>query len=248
MSVESGGGQTLTDHLTELRDRLIKSAYAIIFFAIIAWNFADRILLEIIKPAQPYLPNGKLVFLSPTDMFMAHIKITMMAAVILSCPFWLFQLWKFISPGLYSHEKKYSVAFIGSGVFLFLLGCGFCYFMVLPASLKFLLTFGSDIGQAMLTMHEYLSFFVTMILVFGAAFEMPLIIVILGLFGIVDQKFLREKRRYAVVILAIVAGVVAPPDLMSMLMLLVPLLVLYEASIIAVGMTGRRKEPEESRI
>ena len=246
--MSSGEGLSLTDHLGELRDRLIKSAYAIVFMMIVAWNFADKILILITEPVTKYLPNGKLIYLSPTDMFMAHIKITAMAAVILSCPVWIYQLWKFISPGLYAHEKKYSVVFIGSGVGLFLIGCSFCYFLVLPAALQFLLTFGSDVGQAMLTLSEYLSFFVTMILVFGAAFEMPLVIVILGLFGIVDQKFLREKRRYAVVILAIVSAIVTPPDIMSMLMLLVPLYVLYEVSIIIVGITGRRKAPEDSRV
>ena len=246
--LDSAPGQTLTDHLSELRDRLIKCAYGILIMAVVSWNFADRILEKMTAPIQKYLPNGKLIFLSPTDMFMAHIKITMMAAVILSCPIWIFQLWKFIAPGLYAHEKKYSLLFIGSGVGLFLVGCSFCYFLVLPAALQFLLTFGGSVGQAMITLSEYLSFFVTMILVFGAAFEMPLVIVILGLFGIVDQKFLREKRRYAVVILAIVAAIVTPPDIMSMLMLLVPLYVLYECSIIVVGITGRRKAPEDSRV
>lgn len=245
--IDEGGGQTLTDHLSELRDRLIKSAYGILVMMVVAWNFREKVLEYIIHPVQSYVPNGKLIYLSPTDMFMAHIKVTAMLGIILSCPIWLYQLWKFISPGLYAHEKKYSIAFIGSGVALFLLGSGFCYFLVLPAALKFLLEFGSDVGQAMLTLSEYLSFFVTMILVFGAAFEMPLIIVLLGLFGIVDQNFLREKRRYAVVILAIAAAIVTPPDLLSMLLLLVPLCVLYEISILVVGIVGRRKAPEESR-
>lgn len=236
-------GQTLTDHLSELRDRLIRSAWGILIMMVVAWNFADRILEAMIEPVKAYLPNGKLVFLSPTDMFMAHIKIAAMAGIILSCPIWIYQLWKFVSPGLYAHEKKYSVLFIFSGIALFLTGCSFCFFFVLPAALHFLLTFGSSVGQAMITLSEYLSFFVTMILVFGASFEMPLVIVVLGLFGIVDQKFLREKRRYAIVILAIVAAIVTPPDIMSMLMLLVPLWVLYEASILVVGVTGRRKVP-----
>jgi sec-independent protein translocase protein TatC len=246
--IDDGGGQTLTDHLSELRDRLVKSAYGIVFMMVVSWSFREKVLEYIIHPVQNYVPNGKLIYLSPTDMFMAHIKVTAMLGIILSCPIWLYQLWKFISPGLYAHEKKYSVAFIGSGVLLFLLGSGFCYFLVLPAALKFLLEFGSEVGQAMLTLSEYLSFFVTMILVFGAAFEMPLIIVLLGLFGIVDQTFLREKRRYAVVILAIAAAIVTPPDLLSMLLLLVPLCVLYEISILIVGIVGRRKAPEESRV
>lgn len=240
--------QTLTDHLSELRFRIVRSAMAVFVGMILAWNFADRILDKIVAPVRSYVPNGKLIFLSPTDMFIAHIKIAAMAGIILSCPFWIYQFWKFVSPGLYAHEKKYSVLFIGSGVALFLVGCGFCYFLVLPAALHFLLTFGSGEGQAMITLGEYLSFFTTMILVFGASFEMPLVIVILGLFGIVDQAFLREKRRYAIVILALICAVVTPPDVASMLMLLVPLYVLYELSILVIGLTGRRKAPEESTI
>ncbi len=240
--------QSLTDHLTELRYRIIRIAISVLVMTIVAWNFADRILDKIIQPVRAYVPNGKLVFLSPTDMFGTYIKVAVMAGVILSCPFWIFQLWKFISPGLYAHEKKYSALFIGSGVGLFLLGCSFCYFLVLPAALHFLLTFGSGEGQAMITFTEYLSFFMTMILVFGASFEMPLIIVILALFGIVDQTFLRDKRRYALVILAVIAAIVTPPDLASMMMLLVPLYILYEASIFVVGLTGRRKPPEDSRV
>ncbi len=240
--------QSLTDHLSELRDRIIKIAGAILLMTVVAWNFSDKIIDKVIAPVRSYLPNGKLIYLNPTDMFGLYIKISVVAGVILSCPFWIFQLWKFISPGLYAHEKKYSLLFIGSGVGLFLIGCSFCYFMVLPAALHFLLTFGSAEGQAMLTFTEYLSFFMTMILVFGASFEMPLVIVILGLFGIVDQPFLRAKRRYALVILAIVSAIVTPPDLASMMMLLVPLYVLYEVSILVVGITGRRKAPEESRV
>lgn len=240
--------QTLTDHLTDLRVCLVKSAWAIAIAAIACWNFADKILEAIAKPVAPYLPNGKLVFLNPTDMFVAHMKLAGLAGLVLACPVWLYQLWKFISPGLYSHERKYSLMFVGASVFLFMFGCTFCYLLVLPAGLKFLLEFGSNAGQAMITLPEYMSFFVTMILVFGLAFELPMVIVVLGLFGIVDQKFLREKRRYAVVILAVAAAVVTPPDVLSMMMLLVPLWLLYEASILVVGVTGRRKQPTDASI
>ncbi|RYZ75330.1 MAG: twin-arginine translocase subunit TatC [Proteobacteria bacterium] len=233
--------QTLTDHLTELRFRLVRSAYGIVAGAIIMWNFADKLLEAIAKPIAPYLPNGKLVFLNPTDMFVAHMKLAGLSGLVLSSPIWLYQLWKFVSPGLYAHEKKYSLAFIFSSILLFLLGSSFCFFFVLPAGLKFLLEFGASAGQAMITLPEYLSFFVTMIVVFGAAFELPMLIVVLGLFGIVDQKFLREKRRYAIVIMAVAAAIVTPPDVLSMMMLLVPLWLLYEASILVVGITGRRK-------
>jgi sec-independent protein translocase protein TatC len=234
--------QTLTDHLAELRDRLIKSLWAVAATTILCWNFSDKILDTIVNPVRDYVPNGKLVFLNPMDMFLSHMKISLLAGVILACPILVYHLWRFVSPGLYDHERKYGAAFILSGTGLFFVGVCFAYFLVLPAALKFLLTFGSSSGQAMITLPEYLSFFLTMIVVFGASFELPLVIVILGLFGIVNQKFLREKRRYAVVLLAVISAVITPPDVLSMMMLLVPMWGLYELSIILVGMIGERRK------
>ncbi len=234
--------QTLTGHLSELRDRLIHSLYAIAATTILAWNFSDKVMDWMVNPIREFLPNGKLIFLNPMDMFMGHMKISLMAGVILALPILVYQLWKFVSPGLYTHERKYGAVFITAGSGLFLVGAAFAYFLVLPTGLEFLLNFGSSSGQAMITLPDYLSFFLTMILVFGVSFELPLIIVILGLFGIVNQKFLREKRRYAVVLLATVAAVITPPDILSMLMLLVPMWGLYEISIILVGMVGQRRK------
>ncbi|HVK60820.1 MAG TPA: twin-arginine translocase subunit TatC [Bdellovibrionales bacterium] len=233
--------QTLTDHLSELRDRLIKSLWVVAATTILAWNISDWILDRLVDPVRKFLPNGKLIFLNPMDMFVGYMKVSLIAGIIIACPILIYHLWKFVSPGLYDHEKKYGAAFIISGSGLFLTGISFAYFLVLPTGLEFLLNFGSSSGQAMITLPEYLSFFLTMILVFGASFELPLVIVILGLFGIVDQKFLREKRRYAVVLLATVAAVITPPDVLSMMMLLGPLWGLYEISIILVGVLGKRR-------
>lgn len=233
---------TLTEHLGELRDRLIKSVYAIAIASGACWFFGERILQAISEPIRPFLKDGKLVFLSPTDMFMAHMKIALTCGAIFSCPFWLYQIWMFVAPGLYSNERKYTAIFITAGSGLFILGVSFAYFFVLPMGLQFLLTFGSESSQAMITLPEYLGFFTTMALVFGGAFELPLIIVIMGAMGIVDQKFLREKRRYAIVALATVSAVITPPDVLSMLMLLVPMTLLYEISILLVGVVVKKRE------
>jgi sec-independent protein translocase protein TatC len=239
--------QSLTDHLTELRDRLIRSVYAIGFGAIICWFFADKILATIAEPIKRYLKDGKLVFLSPTDMFVAHMKIALTCGAILACPVWIYQIWKFVAPGLYANEKKYSTIFISAGTFLFLIGVAFSYFLVLPMGLHFLLTFAGDTGQPMITLPEYLGFFTTMSLVFGGAFELPLVIVILGAMGLVDQKFLRDKRRYAIVAMACVSAIITPPDVMSMLTLLGPLWILYEISIVLVGIVVKKKaQPTDS--
>jgi sec-independent protein translocase protein TatC len=242
MSDASGTNQTIMDHLTELRDRLIKSAWAIAVMSIGAWVFSEQILEAIARPIHDFIPGGKLVFLNPVDMFVAHMKVSMTVGTIASCPIWLYQVWRFVAPGLHQHERKYSLIFIGAGTGLFATGVSFAYFLVLPTGLKFLLNFGGGtVGQPMITLPEYLSFFTTMTLVFGASFELPLVLVVLGAFGLIDQQFLRTKRRYAIVILSILAALITPPDVMSMLMLLIPLIALYEISIILVGMIGRKR-------
>lgn len=234
--------QPLIEHLTELRDRLIKAAWGILIMTIVCWVFNSQLFDIIREPIAPYLESGGLVFTHPIDKFMAHLKVSLLGGVVLSCPFWVYQAWKFVAPGLYSHEKRYGLMFISAGTILFLIGVGFAYFLVLPAAFKFLLHFGGSVDKPMITISEYLSFFISITLVFGLAFELPLVIVLLGAMGLVDQKFLREKRRYMIVGLSVVAAVVTPPDLMSMVMLLVPLCVLYEISILLVGVFARRRQ------
>lgn len=234
-------GQTLVDHLAELRDRLIRSAWAIALATILCWAFSEQLFNIVRAPIAPYLDTGGLVFTGPMDKFVAHMKMAVLGGVIIACPVWIYQAWMFVAPGLYSHERKYSMMFIGAGSGLFVTGCLFVYFAVLPMAFKFLLTFGGSTDKPMITINEYVSFFMTTTLVFGAAFELPLVIVLLGAIGLVDQKFLREKRRYAVVGLAILSAIITPPDVLSMLMLLVPLWALYEISILMVGFSSKRR-------
>jgi len=239
---DPSNAQPLIEHLTELRDRLIKSAWGVLAMTVVCWAFSSQLFDFIREPISPYLESGGLVFTHPIDKFMAHLKVSLLAGVILSCPFWVFQAWKFVSPGLYLHERRYGLMFISAGSILFLVGVSFAYFLVLPAAFNFLLHFGGAEDKPMITISEYLSFFISITLVFGLAFELPLVIVMLGAMGLVDQRFLREKRRYIIVGLAVIAAIVTPPDLMSMVMLLVPMWVLYEISIFLVGFFARRRQ------
>lgn len=234
--------QSIVEHLTELRIRVMRALYGIIVGFALCWNFSEELMAVIRKPIEPFLGDttgGGLVFLGVMDKFLAHLKISFLGAIILTCPWWLYQAWKFVSPGLYDKEKKYALGFISFGTVMFLSGVAFAYFLVYPAAFKFLLAFGGTTDRPMITLAEYLSFFTTTTLVFGAAFELPLIITILGMVGIVDEKMLREKRRYAIVILAILSAIVTPPDALSMFMLLVPMVLLYEGSIFLVKVFKR---------
>lgn len=228
---EEAQTQTLIDHLADLRTTLIKSAYGIIAGMILCYNYTDRIFDIIRAPIAKYLPAGGLVFTGPADKFIAHLKIAFFGGVILSCPFWIYQVWKFVAPGLYSKEKKYSLAFMFFGSLLFIAGVLFAYYLVFPAAFHFLMGYGGEVDKPMITIDQYLSFFVTTSLMFGVSFELPLIIVILGLLGIVSSQFLRNMRRYAVVVMSVIAAIVTPPDLLSMLMMLIPMILLYELGV-----------------
>lgn len=241
---EAPPAQTLIEHLEELRKRIMYSAYGIFAGLCIAWNFTDRIMDMIRAPIAPYLPEGGLIFTGVMDKFMSHIKVAMLAGVIMSCPFWMYQLWKFVSPGLYKKERKYAVFFILFGTVMFLLGVVFVYFMVYPTAFQFLMTFGGETDKPMISINEYLSFFITTTVMFGLAFELPLILTILALVGLIDAKFLREKRRYAIVFLAVICAIITPPDAISMIMMLVPLVALYEMAILIIHFMLKDREKQ----
>ncbi len=237
---------SLIEHIGELRFRITRAAWAIFFGMCLCWGFSEKLFDIIRKPIQPYLPNGGLVFTGPIDKFMAHIKIAFVAGLVVSAPFWLYQLWKFISPALYRNEKKMATGFIFFGTFQFILGVLFSYFVVLPMAFKFLMTFGGDVDKPMITIDHYLGFFTQTAVIFGLTFEMPVVITFLGMMGLVSQRFLKEKKKYAVVGITAVSAVAAPPDALSMILLMVPLWVMYEISIIVVGLFEKKKALSES--
>jgi sec-independent protein translocase protein TatC len=233
---------TLVEHLTELRDRLIRSLIAVGLFSILAWNFKEFFFSIIRAPILPYLPNEGLVYTAPTDKFMAFLKVCFLSGVIMATPVWVYQFWKFVAPGLYKNEKKFGLYFIFFGTFLFLTGVTFVYFVVYPLAFEFLLNFGGETDKAMITINDYLSFFITTTLVFGLAFELPLVLTLLGIMGLVNQVLLKALRRYALVLICVMSAIITPPDVMSMILLVMPLYGLYELSIILVGIFGHKPE------
>jgi sec-independent protein translocase protein TatC len=235
MSKQDADNFTLVEHLSELRTRIVYSVYAIVIFTIAAWAMSDKIFDFVRQPIIAYLPEGGLVFTAPTDKFMAHLKVSVLTGIILACPVWIYQLWKFVEPGLYNREKKYSLIFIFAGTTLFVSGVCFSYFLVLPTAFEVLLGFGGTTDKPMITISEYLSFFMMTTLVFGAAFEMPLVLVLLGIMGILSSAGLRRARRYALVGIATAAAVFTPPDAISMMLLTIPMALLYELSILVLA-------------
>lgn len=234
--------QTLIDHLTELRVRLIRSFLFIGAGFAGCWAFSETLFDIMRQPIMPFLStdSGGLIFTAPMDKFLAHVKVSLLGGIIVTTPFWIYQLWKFVAPGLYEKERKYAVGFITFGTLLFLSGVAFVYYLVYPMAFEFLMTFGGKVDQPMITISDYLSFFTTTTLVFGVAFEMPMILTLLGMGGVIDHHFLVEKRRYAIIALAAISAIITPPDIISMGMMMVPMVLLYEASVILVRIFGHK--------
>lgn len=234
--------QSLYEHLADLRKRLINCIYILVLATGICYGFSEKIFNFVRAPIVPYLPGGGLIFTGPLDKFIAHLKLSFVCGIIISCPFWLYQVWLFVAPGLYARERKYTMGFIVAGSGLFLLGAAFSYWVALPMAFKFLMTFGGDIDKPMISIDQYMGFFTQMCLMFGVAFELPLVIVVLGMMGIVSQAFLRKNRRYAIMTIAVIAAVITPPDLLSMIMMLTPMWFLFEAAVIIVGVFEKKRE------
>jgi sec-independent protein translocase protein TatC len=236
------GTDSLIGHLSELRERIVRILFGVFLGMAICYNFTPDIFNLIRAPIAPYLQGGGLIFTAPMDKFVAHLKLAFFGGILMVFPYIAWQIWGFISPGLYAKEKKYAVAFILIGSILFALGISFAYFVVFPMAFKFLMTYGGDVDKPLISIGEYMSFFVTTALAFGAAFELPLVIVILGMMEIVSQAFLRKNRRYAIMGLAVMAAIITPPDLLSMVLMLMPLLILFESAVFVVGVLEKSRE------
>ncbi len=223
--------QSLYRHFNELRVRLIKATLVFLLACIICYQFIDQILPILIAPA------GRLVFTSPGDAFAIYMGLTVVLGALLSSPYTCYQVWAFISQALKPNERQFVAIFAPLSLFFFLSGCAFAYFVAMPMSYKFLMSFASDYLVPMVTVNSYLDFLGNMVLAFGGAFQLPLILAFLAKIGIATPEYLRQKRRHAIMIILIVAAILTPPDVISQLLLAVPLLVLYEVGIIFVKVT-----------
>jgi sec-independent protein translocase protein TatC len=236
---------TFISHLVELRDRVIRAGGAVlaVFVCLVYW--APNIFHLLARPLLDNLPaGGKMIVTDVTGSFFVPMKVTMMVALVIALPVVLYQLWAFVAPGLYAHEKRLVMPLVGSSYALFLAGMSFAYFLVFPTIFRVMAHYNAPLGAQMSTdIDKYLSFALTTFLAFGATFETPIVVVLLVGMGVLTIKKLRKIRPYVVVGAFIVAAVVTPPDVFSQLILAVPLILLYEVGIIAARIfIGKDKE------
>jgi len=231
---DSGLQESFLSHLYELRDRVIKSALAIIvvFLGLVYW--APDIFHLFAQPLLQALPaGGKMIVTDVTGSFFVPMKVTMLVAFIIALPVVMYQLWAFIAPGLYMHERKLILPLVVSSYSLFIIGMAFAYFLVFPTVFKFMASYNAPLGAEMSTdIDNYLSFAMTTFLAFGITFEVPVVVVVLVRMGMVPLAKLKEIRPYVIVGAFVISAVVTPPDVLSQLLLAVPMTLLYELGLL----------------
>lgn len=248
----AGTEQPFVSHLVELRDRLVRAliAVAVCFGALALWPGPGGLYDLLAAPLVANLPQGAtLIATNVISPFIVPLKITLMAAFLLALPVVLYQVWSFVAPGLYSHEKKLVLPLVVSSTLLFLLGVAFCYFFVFGQVFKFIQSFAPKSITAAPDIEAYLSFVLTMFIAFGAAFEVPVVVVVLARMGLVSIEKLKAFRSYFIVIAFIIAAVITPPDVVSQLALAIPMCLLYEAGIWAAKVFNKHTQApaEEGR-
>ena len=235
MGVESGEDNktlremTLVGHLSEIRRRIVISVVAVLVGTLVAYNYIDELMRCVIAPA------GKLYFMSPAEGFFAYLKLSVFVGFMLTLPVVLWQVWAFVAPALTPGEKKWAIIMAPGALILFFSGVAFSYLLVWPATVKFFLGFGSESLQPMLSLGQYLSFLLSFILPFGIIFNLPLGLLALAKMGIISSAFLAKQRKMMILVAFIMGGIITPtPDVFSQIMMAVPIIILYEASIWAV--------------
>lgn len=238
-----------TDHLAEFRTRLIRILIVVGIGFGVCWYFKDWLFQIITKPLTEVLPqNSYMIYTSLPEAFFNYMKISFYASLFLTSPFTLYQLWNFISPGLYKSEKKYVIPFVITSSLLFIGGVLFGYYLALPPAFGFFVEFSSDFLKPMIALREYLSFAVKLLLAFGLSFELPVVIFFLAKIGVVNAKMLSKNRRYAILIIFIAAAVLTPsPDAFTQIVMAVPLIGLYELGIF-VAKFAEKKRPKADSI
>jgi len=240
--IEGGKVMSIFDHLGELRSRLMRAGLVVLVFFFVFLAFAEKLMLVLKEPLVAALPPGAnaLHFTGPMDVFIVNIKVAMLFAILAACPVWLYQFWKFFEPALYPKERKYILPFIVASIGLFAAGISFCFFVILPLTLSFLLELGMQVGTPIITVTDYISMLMILIFGFGIVFETPLIIVLLAILDIIDVEMLTKNRRIIALIIMVVAAIMTPPDPISMMSMALPVYAMFEMAILIVKFMKRK--------
>ncbi|MEW6670837.1 MAG: twin-arginine translocase subunit TatC [Thermodesulfobacteriota bacterium] len=235
-----------TAHLEELRKRLIICFAAVGIGFLISYGFKEKLFYILTRPLIAVMPPGdKLIFTGLPEAFFTYLKISFLAGLILAAPVVLYQFWVFVAPGLYKNERRVLLPIVFLSSLFFVGGALFGYFVVFPFGFKFFLGFATDTIKPLPAMREYLSFASKLLIAFGLVFELPLVITFLARMEIVTVDFLKKNRKYAILLFFVVAAILTPPDVISQVMMAVPLMLLYEISIIGARIFARKKSKPE---
>jgi sec-independent protein translocase protein TatC len=237
-----------TAHLEELRKRLIICFIAIGIGFVLSYGFKEKLFRILTHPLIKAMQTGdKLIFTGLPEAFFTYLKVAFISGIILSTPVIFYQFWRFVAPGLYDKEKRLLIPIVALSTVFFVGGAFFGYFIVFPFGFKFFLGFASDTIRPLPSMREYLSFSTKLLLAFGLVFELPLVLTFFARMGIVSVDFLKKNRKYAILIIFTAAAILTPPDVATQIMMAVPLMVLYEISIVGAKIFGKKKSSKDDK-
>ena len=235
-----------TEHLEELRKRLIVYFIAVGMSFVLSYGIKEKLFQILTRPLIKVMQTGdKLIFTGLPEAFFTYLKVALLSGIILAAPVIFYEFWMFVAPGLYDKEKRLMVPVVVLSTIFFVGGAFFGYFIVFPFGFKFFLGFASEIIRPLPSMREYLSFASKLLLAFGLVFELPLIITFLAKLGMVSVSFLKKNRKYALLLFFIGAAILTPPDVVTQVMMALPLILLYEISIIGARIFGKKSSEEE---
>ena len=234
--------QTIVEHLSELRKRLIYSVIFLLIFTVISYKFSDLIVTDMINKA----PSISFIFIAPAELFMSYLKIAFIFGAVLAFPVILYNIWMFLRPGLNTDERRLILRALISGSFLFIIGAIFGYLVVLPMTINFFTSFQIEEIRAMISFSNYLSFTISFILAFGIVFEVPIIMVIVVKLGITNTEVLKQNKKVAVLIIFILAAILTPPDMVSQTLLAIPMIILFEIGLYFAKAVEKKKNKENS--
>jgi sec-independent protein translocase protein TatC len=252
MNDEQNKESTFVEHLTELRSRLVKSVVYLFIFFVVCYFFSENIYFFLVEPYADAVKNDdisrRMIFTALHETFITYLKVAFFAAMFISSPIFLTQIWKFVAPGLYKNERKALLPYLIVTPTLFLLGGMLVYYLIMPLAIKFFLSFETPAQinslpiQLEPKVNEYLSLIMRLIFAFGISFQLPVLLSLLARVGFIDSKYLKKRRKYVIVIIFAFAAVLTPPDPITQIGLGIPLLILYELSILSVSLIEKKKK------